>query len=47
MHVETVPQELGLVSPALLQAHELGHVEVLLQDRNVVGVSALFDNHAG
>lgn len=46
MHIIRVPQQMRLVAPALLQALELGAVEVVGQDRLVVGVCALFDDLA-
>jgi hypothetical protein len=47
VHVERVPQKVGLVPPALAQALELGAVEVVGQDWLVVGVGALLNDFAG
>lgn len=47
VHVESVPQKVRLVAPALAQALELGAVEVVGQDGLVVGVGTLLDNLAG
>lgn len=46
MHVERVPQQVRLVTPALAQALELRAVQVVRQDRLVVGVRALLDDLA-
>ena len=46
VHVERVPQQVRLVAPALAQALELGAVQVVGQDRLVVGVGALLDDLA-
>ena len=47
VHVEGVPQKVGLVAPALAQALELGAVEVVCQDGLVVGVGALLYDLTG
>ena len=47
VHVEAVPQQVRLVAPALPQTLKLSLVEVVFEDRNVVGVSALLDDDAG
>lgn len=47
VHIERVPQKMGLVSPSSPQALKLGLVEVILQDGLVIGVSALVDDNAG
>lgn len=47
VHVERLEQQVRLVAHALAQALELGLVEVVLQDRLVVGVRALLDDDAG
>jgi hypothetical protein len=47
VHVESVPQQVRLVAPALAQALKLGAVEVVGQDGLVVRVRALLDDLAG
>jgi len=46
VHVVRVPEQVWLVAPALLQALVLGAVEVVGQNRLVVGVCALLDDLA-
>lgn len=47
MHLEGLEEHVGLVTHTLLQALELGPVEVVGQDGLVVGVGALLDDDAG
>ena len=47
MHVEGVPQKVGLVAPALAQALELRAVQVVRKNWLVVGVGALLDDLTG
>lgn len=47
VHLEGLEEEVRLVAHALLQALELGAVEVVLEDGLVVGVGTLLDDHAG
>ncbi len=46
VHLERVPQHMRLVTPPLLQTFVFGAVKVVLQNRLVVGMSALFDDEA-
>lgn len=46
VHVEAVPEQMRLVTPAPPQALELSLVEVVLEDRHVVWMRALFDDDA-
>ena len=47
VHIEAVPQQVRLMAPSLPQTLKLRLVEVVLQNRNVVGVRALLDNNPG
>lgn len=47
VHVEAVPQQMRLMSPALSQALKFSLVEVILQDRHVIGMRAFVDDNAG
>lgn len=47
VHLEGLEEQVGLVAHALLQALELGPVEVVLQDGLVFGVRAVLDDDAG
>lgn len=47
LHLEATVEELRLVADTLGQTLLLGHVEVLLDDRLVLGVYALVDDHLG
>lgn len=44
MHIEAIPQQMRLVSHALLQTLELGLLEVVLQDGAVLRVRAFIDD---
>jgi hypothetical protein len=45
MHLEGLEEQVRLVAHTLLQALELGPVEVVCEDGLVVGVRALVDNN--
>lgn len=47
VHIERVPEKMGLMSPSLLQALEFCHLEVVVQDIPVVGMGALLDDYSG
>jgi hypothetical protein len=46
VHIERLEQQMRLVSHPLSQALKLGLVEVILEDRSVIWVCALVDDHA-
>jgi hypothetical protein len=46
VHIERLEQQMRLVSHSLSQALKLGLVEVILEDRSVIWVCALVDDHA-
>ena len=45
MHVKAIPQQMRLMSPALPQALEFRLVEVILQNRLIVRMRALVNDH--
>ena len=45
MHIKAIPQQMRLMSPPLPEALKLRLIEVILQNRHVVWVRALLDNH--
>lgn len=47
MHIERVEEHMRLMTHALTQTFELGLVEVVLEDRDVVRMSTLFDDDTG
>ena len=47
VHIKAIPQQMRLMAPPLPQALKLRLVEVILQNRHVVGMRALLDDDSG